>query len=90
MLRLARVLRLPKCSAWLKVSACCRWVSSVRKNYRDVTYHNWRHAFNVCQLMFAIITNSTWWKRLGEVTTTTTTWGEGSELQYFAGTEIEH
>jgi dual 3',5'-cyclic-AMP and -GMP phosphodiesterase 11 len=48
-----------------------RWVSSVRKNYRDVTYHNWRHAFNVCQLMFAIITNTTWWRKLGEVGTIT-------------------
>jgi len=44
----------------------CRWLSSVRKNYRDVTYHNWQHAFNVCQLMFAIISNTMWWKKLGE------------------------
>ena len=28
---------------------------SVKKNYRQVTYHNWRHAFNVGQTMFAII-----------------------------------
>jgi len=39
----------------------------VRKNYRDVTYHNWKHAFNVCQLMFAIISNTMWWNKLGEV-----------------------
>jgi dual 3',5'-cyclic-AMP and -GMP phosphodiesterase 11 len=25
----------------------CRWLLSVKKNYRNVTYHNWRHAFNV-------------------------------------------
>ena len=31
----------------------CRWVLSVKKNYRDVQYHNWRHAFNVAQCMFA-------------------------------------
>jgi len=45
----------------------CRWLCSVRRNYRSVTYHNWRHAHNVCQLMFAIITNTTWWKKLGEI-----------------------
>lgn len=36
----------------------CRWVMSVKKNYRQVTYHNWRHAFNVGQTMFAIIKNT--------------------------------
>ena len=45
----------------------CRWLSSVRKNYRDVTYHNWRHAFNVAHMMFAVITATQWWKVLGEV-----------------------
>ncbi|KAJ8943684.1 hypothetical protein NQ318_015173, partial [Aromia moschata] len=29
----------------------CRWLLSVKKNYRNVTYHNWRHAFNVAQMM---------------------------------------
>ncbi|GIY49264.1 dual 3',5'-cyclic-AMP and -GMP phosphodiesterase 11, partial [Caerostris extrusa] len=33
----------------------CRWLLSVRKNYRPVSYHNWRHAFNVAQMMFAIL-----------------------------------
>ena len=33
----------------------CRWLSSVKKNYRDVTYHNWRHAFNVAQTMFTML-----------------------------------
>ena len=33
----------------------CRWVSSVRKNYRPVTYHNWRHGFNVAQSMFTML-----------------------------------
>lgn len=33
----------------------CRWVLSVKKNYRDVTYHNWRHAFNVAQTMFCML-----------------------------------
>lgn len=36
----------------------CRWLLSVKKNYRNVIYHNWRHAFNVAQMMFAILTVS--------------------------------
>ncbi|EUB60708.1 3',5'-cyclic-AMP phosphodiesterase [Echinococcus granulosus] len=32
----------------------CRWLMSVKKNYRSVTYHNWRHAFNVAQTMFVM------------------------------------
>jgi hypothetical protein len=34
----------------------CRWVLSVKKNYRPVIYHNWRHAFNVGQTMFSMLT----------------------------------
>uniref|UniRef100_A0A3B5MQ25 Phosphodiesterase n=1 Tax=Xiphophorus couchianus TaxID=32473 RepID=A0A3B5MQ25_9TELE len=37
----------------------CRWLLTVRKNYRTVAYHNWRHAFNVSQCMFVMITSST-------------------------------
>ncbi len=33
-----------------------RWILSVKKNYRPVTYHNWRHAFNVAQTMFVLFT----------------------------------
>ncbi|CAH1783001.1 unnamed protein product [Owenia fusiformis] len=33
----------------------CRWILSVKKNYRPVTYHNWRHAFNVAQTMFTML-----------------------------------
>ena len=36
----------------------CRWIITVRKNYRMVTYHNWQHAFGVTQTMFAMITNA--------------------------------
>uniref|UniRef100_UPI00358DD9A3 dual 3',5'-cyclic-AMP and -GMP phosphodiesterase 11A n=1 Tax=Myxine glutinosa TaxID=7769 RepID=UPI00358DD9A3 len=36
----------------------CRWLLTVRKNYRTVQYHNWRHAFNVSQCMFAMITTA--------------------------------
>ncbi|KAF4521720.1 hypothetical protein B566_EDAN012168 [Ephemera danica] len=45
----------------------CRWLSSVKKNYRNVTYHNWRHAFNVAQMMFSIITVTQWWKIFGDI-----------------------
>ena len=33
----------------------CRWILSVKKNYRPVKYHNWRHALNVCQTMFTLL-----------------------------------
>uniref|UniRef100_A0A3Q3VN09 Phosphodiesterase n=1 Tax=Mola mola TaxID=94237 RepID=A0A3Q3VN09_MOLML len=36
----------------------CRWLLTVRKNYRTVAYHNWRHAFNVSQCMFVMITQT--------------------------------
>ncbi|KAL1497949.1 hypothetical protein ABEB36_008828 [Hypothenemus hampei] len=45
----------------------CRWLCSVKKNYRNVTYHNWRHAFNVAQMMFSIITATQWWNIFGEI-----------------------
>ncbi|XP_026472829.1 dual 3',5'-cyclic-AMP and -GMP phosphodiesterase 11 [Ctenocephalides felis] len=45
----------------------CRWLLSVKKNYRNVTYHNWRHAFNVAQMMFAILTATQWWKIFGDI-----------------------
>ncbi|KAJ8418236.1 hypothetical protein AAFF_G00139450 [Aldrovandia affinis] len=36
--------------------ALIRWMYTIRKGYRDVTYHNWRHGFNVGQTMFALLT----------------------------------
>ncbi|KAF0312972.1 cGMP-specific 3',5'-cyclic phosphodiesterase [Amphibalanus amphitrite] len=36
-------------------SVLCRWILSVQKNYRPVKYHNWRHALNVTQTMFALL-----------------------------------
>lgn len=47
----------------------CRWLLSVRKNYREVTYHNWRHAFNVAQMMFSIIVATGLSSILGEIET---------------------
>uniref|UniRef100_A0A8C5P6G5 Phosphodiesterase n=1 Tax=Leptobrachium leishanense TaxID=445787 RepID=A0A8C5P6G5_9ANUR len=38
----------------MKYETLCRWILSVKKNYRKhVAYHNWRHAFNTAQCMFA-------------------------------------
>uniref|UniRef100_A0A672MYA2 Phosphodiesterase n=1 Tax=Sinocyclocheilus grahami TaxID=75366 RepID=A0A672MYA2_SINGR len=39
-----------------KVPSLCQWILSVKKNYRkNVVYHNWRHAFNTSQCMFAVL-----------------------------------
>ncbi|KAG8435213.1 hypothetical protein GDO86_013236 [Hymenochirus boettgeri] len=32
-----------------------KWMYTVRKGYRDITYHNWRHGFNVGQTMFSLL-----------------------------------
>uniref|UniRef100_A0A6Q2ZFN8 Phosphodiesterase n=1 Tax=Esox lucius TaxID=8010 RepID=A0A6Q2ZFN8_ESOLU len=38
-----------------EVGSLCQWILSVKKNYRkNVAYHNWRHAFNTSQCMFAL------------------------------------
>ncbi|XP_053348533.1 cGMP-specific 3',5'-cyclic phosphodiesterase isoform X1 [Clarias gariepinus] len=40
----------------MKYKSLCQWILSVKKNYRkNVAYHNWRHAFNTSQCMFAIL-----------------------------------
>uniref|UniRef100_A0A1I8JFR9 Phosphodiesterase n=1 Tax=Macrostomum lignano TaxID=282301 RepID=A0A1I8JFR9_9PLAT len=42
----------------LNYASFCRWILSVKENYRAVTYHNWRHALNVTQCMFAMLRTS--------------------------------
>lgn len=32
-----------------------RFLYSVSKAYRRITYHNWRHGFNVAQTMFTLL-----------------------------------
>ncbi|KAK5908521.1 hypothetical protein CgunFtcFv8_016571 [Champsocephalus gunnari] len=32
-----------------------RWMFTVQRGYRGVTYHNWRHGFNVGQTMFSLL-----------------------------------
>ena len=34
----------------------CRFFLTVKKNYRPVAYHNWRHGFNVMSSMYAMMT----------------------------------
>lgn len=36
---------------------------SLSKGYRRITYHNWRHGFNVGQTMFSLLV--VWWERGG-------------------------
>ncbi|KAK3568504.1 hypothetical protein QTP86_008606 [Hemibagrus guttatus] len=45
----------------------CRWLLTVRKNYRNVLYHNWRHAFNVCQCMFSMLSTAGFQETLSEL-----------------------
>ncbi|XP_072017512.1 dual 3',5'-cyclic-AMP and -GMP phosphodiesterase 11A-like [Amphiura filiformis] len=45
----------------------CRWLLTVRKNYRPVAYHNFRHAFNVQQAMFAVLQNTPMCKYLTDM-----------------------
>ena len=33
-----------------------KFLLTVKKNYRPVIYHNWRHAFNVAQSVFTMMT----------------------------------
>ncbi|XP_068999063.1 dual 3',5'-cyclic-AMP and -GMP phosphodiesterase 11A [Embiotoca jacksoni] len=47
----------------------CRWLLTVRKNYRTVAYHNWRHAFNVSQCMFVMITTASFQDILSDAET---------------------
>lgn len=37
----------------------CRFTMSVRKNYRRVPYHNWKHAVTVVHCMYAILQKTT-------------------------------
>ena len=47
----------------------CRWVLTVRRNYRNETvpYHNWMHAFNVAQMMFAMLKTTGWEEKFSKV-----------------------
>ncbi|NWY00299.1 PDE6C phosphodiesterase, partial [Nothoprocta ornata] len=43
------------CMTILDNTVLTRWMYTVRKGYRDITYHNWRHGFNVGQTMFTLL-----------------------------------
>ena len=40
------------------VDVLTRFVLTVQKNYRDVPYHNWTHAFTVAHSMYCVIKSS--------------------------------
>ena len=33
----------------------CRWLLTVKKNYRQVAYHNWTHGFHVGNSVYSIL-----------------------------------
>ncbi|KAM3590897.1 uncharacterized protein V6R79_018620 [Siganus canaliculatus] len=52
----------------MKYTSLCQWILSVKKNYRkNVAYHNWRHAFNTAQSMFAILKSGRLQNNLSDV-----------------------
>ncbi|XP_031441005.1 cGMP-specific 3',5'-cyclic phosphodiesterase isoform X2 [Clupea harengus] len=52
----------------MKYSGLCQWILSVKKNYRkNVVYHNWRHAFNTAQCMFAVLRSGKLQNKLTEL-----------------------
>uniref|UniRef100_A0A8C6LAF8 Phosphodiesterase n=1 Tax=Nothobranchius furzeri TaxID=105023 RepID=A0A8C6LAF8_NOTFU len=42
-------------SGHFELEKLCRFTMSVRKNYRRVPYHNWKHAVTVAHCMYAIL-----------------------------------
>ncbi|XP_028660904.1 cGMP-specific 3',5'-cyclic phosphodiesterase isoform X1 [Erpetoichthys calabaricus] len=52
----------------MKYESLCHWILSVKKNYRKtVAYHNWRHAFNTAQCMFAVLKSGKMQSKLSEL-----------------------
>ncbi|KAM9836649.1 cGMP-specific 3',5'-cyclic phosphodiesterase [Aulostomus maculatus] len=52
----------------MKHTNLCQWILSVKKNYRkNVAYHNWRHAFNTAQCMFALLKSGRLQNHLSDV-----------------------
>ncbi|XP_077399632.1 cGMP-specific 3',5'-cyclic phosphodiesterase isoform X1 [Vanacampus margaritifer] len=52
----------------MKHTDLCQWILSVKKNYRkNVAYHNWRHAFNTAQSMFALLKSGRMQNRLRDL-----------------------
>ncbi|XP_067416885.1 cAMP and cAMP-inhibited cGMP 3',5'-cyclic phosphodiesterase 10A isoform X1 [Emydura macquarii macquarii] len=41
-----------------EIEKLCRFTMSVKKNYRRVPYHNWKHAITVAHCMYAILQNN--------------------------------
>uniref|UniRef100_A0A8D1EMW2 PDEase domain-containing protein n=1 Tax=Sus scrofa TaxID=9823 RepID=A0A8D1EMW2_PIG len=45
-------------TACFELEKLCRFIMSVKKNYRRVPYHNWKHAVTVAHCMYAILQNN--------------------------------
>ncbi|XP_065487203.1 cAMP and cAMP-inhibited cGMP 3',5'-cyclic phosphodiesterase 10A [Caloenas nicobarica] len=45
-------------TASFELEKLCRFTMSVKKNYRRVPYHNWKHAVTVAHCMYAILQNN--------------------------------
>ncbi|XP_055289289.1 cAMP and cAMP-inhibited cGMP 3',5'-cyclic phosphodiesterase 10A [Moschus berezovskii] len=45
-------------TACFELEKLCRFIMSVKKNYRRVPYHNWKHAVTVAHCMYAILQSS--------------------------------
>uniref|UniRef100_A0A8C3B2P9 Phosphodiesterase n=1 Tax=Cairina moschata TaxID=8855 RepID=A0A8C3B2P9_CAIMO len=45
-------------TACFELEKLCRFTMSVKKNYRRVPYHNWKHAVTVAHCMYAILQNN--------------------------------
>ena len=46
---------LPHSALCVCLQALVRFMYSLSKGYRRITYHNWRHGFNVGQTMFSLL-----------------------------------
>ncbi|XP_060040503.1 cAMP and cAMP-inhibited cGMP 3',5'-cyclic phosphodiesterase 10A isoform X3 [Erinaceus europaeus] len=51
-------MRLCKEIELFELEKLCRFIMSVKKNYRRVPYHNWKHAVTVAHCMYAILQNN--------------------------------
>ncbi|XP_029449976.1 cAMP and cAMP-inhibited cGMP 3',5'-cyclic phosphodiesterase 10A isoform X2 [Rhinatrema bivittatum] len=44
--------------SWFELEKLCRFTMSVKKNYRRVPYHNWKHAVTVAHCMYVLLQNN--------------------------------
>lgn len=44
----------------INVKIMMKFILTVRKSYRDIPYHNFEHAFNVCHCMYVTLKRNIW------------------------------